>query len=99
MDQFTVRQVNSQITVPRHLEFVPAAKMQGYNIRIGARRDNEIIFESTLPSSIIDQVDSRIDLAIAHPGVRWNPRPPFPWIVPDQVVADAGQPFFSHDCR
>ncbi len=62
----------------------------GLRMAVGARSHHKVVFELAL-IPVINEVHARIDIRVAHFGVVRDIRPPLLGIIPDEVVALAGQ--------
>ncbi len=72
------------------LEIVRARKAKCDLIWIGARRDDEVVLELPL-LAVVNEVDARVDTAVAHLRERRDVRAPMRRIVADEVVGLARQ--------
>ena len=73
-----------------------AIKGETDRVRIGARRDLEVILETPL-IAVIDEVDAGIDIAPREAAIAANARVPLFRIGADQVIRDAWQWFRGGD--
>ena len=80
------------------LKVVNAAKCHLDDVRLGSRRNYEIIFEPALVA-VIDHVDARIDLRVAHASKTGNVCVPFSWIWTSEIVTGGRQLFETLDSR
>ena len=80
-----------EIAGPVQLEPVDAVERQPDRPRVGARTDDEVVFELPLLGAVVDQVDAGVDVAIGHARVCRHIRAPAAGIAADERVASPGQ--------
>ena len=90
LSHFSESGVNQQITVPIQLNILSALEGESDRGWVSSRLHHKVVFQ-LLVSSVVDEVDARINFAILDLSVVWDTRAPLGGIVPNEVVADAGQ--------
>ena len=96
--QFTSRHVQYEVTIGIHLEPVRAGKAQGDGLRIGTRRDDEVVFKLSLVA-VVDEIDPGIDVVVADLGVGRDVRAPLLGIVTQKVMDLAGEQLVAGHLR
>src|SRR5207245_10001303 len=88
--QVAATQMDDQIAIGRRLYRLRAVEGETDPRGVGAGADDQVGLELPLPA-VVDQIDSRVDVAIRHLLEIGNAGPPLRGIAADQVVAPAGQ--------
>src|SRR5262249_46849002 len=84
------RDMQDQVSVIVELDLIRAFNAHRNVLRIGAGRDDEIVFERLL-RAVKGQIDSGIDFTVFDTGIVRNVGMPLPGVVTDQVVALGGE--------
>ena len=63
--------------------------------RIGTRRDPEVVLQLSL-IPVVDEIDTRINLRVAHAAELGHIAPPLSRIVSDQIIAFSGERIRTH---
>src|SRR5207247_7717937 len=78
--------VQHEVALGIHLELVGSMEAEPDPPGIGARTDDEIVFELALVA-VVDQVDPRVDVLVSHLRVGRDISPPLHRIAADEVAA------------
>ena len=95
---FTVADVEQEIASIVYTNGLRALERELDDVRIRARRDDEVVFELLL-IAVVDEVHSGIDVLVFDCPVAWNLRVPVSAIAADDVVALSGQFVVLRDAR
>ena len=87
--------VQHEVALGIHLELVGSMEAEPDPLGIGARTDDEIVFELALVA-VVDQVDPRVDVLVSHLRVRRDIGPPVRGIAADEVVGLAWKLLCPH---
>jgi len=96
--EFTVAGLQHQVAGGIDRNLLCSGDLQLNPARICTGRNCEIIFQ-LLMASVIDQINARVDILVAHLRVGWNIRAPLSRISSDKVIHFADLRIFAHDCR
>ena len=77
--------VQHEVALGVHLELVGSLEAEPDPLGIGARTDDEIVFELAL-GTVVDQIDPRVDVLVSHLRVRRDVGPPVRGIAAHEVV-------------
>src|SRR5439155_6583687 len=79
-------------------ELLRCLESQSHPSRVSTRRNFKIVFQTSLVS-VINKVNSWVNVLIPHPRKLRNIAMPFGGIISDEVIALAGKSFVTGSCR